>query len=157
LFEGRPTPFDAIEVNDDIAICDVLYDLAFLLMDLDHRGLRPFACRVLNRWLERMEGEQAALSLLPPLLSQRALVRAKVTATAAPAATAAAAEAMRAEAGAYVALAADYLAPPPPRLIALGGWSGTGKTTLARHIAPSIGPAPGAVVIRSDVERKRLA
>src|SRR5690606_1499444 len=46
LFEGRPTPFDAIEFNDDIAICDVLYDLAFLLMDLDHRGLRPFACRV---------------------------------------------------------------------------------------------------------------
>jgi predicted kinase len=42
-------------------------------------------------------------------------------------------------------------------LIAVGGLSGTGKSALARALAPDIGAAPGAVVLRSDVERKALA
>ena len=46
--------------------------------------------------------------------------------------------------------------PAPPLLIAVGGLSGTGKSVLARTLAPDIGPAPGAVVLRSDVERKTL-
>ena len=48
------------------------------------------------------------------------------------------------------------LRPPPPRLIAVGGLSGTGKSTLARALAPSIGAVPGAVVLRSDEIRKEL-
>ena len=44
----------------------------------------------------------------------------------------------------------------PPTLMAVGGLSGTGKSVLARALAPEIGPAPGAVVLRSDVERKAL-
>jgi predicted kinase len=46
--------------------------------------------------------------------------------------------------------------PPPPRLIAVGGLSGTGKSALARALAPEFGAAPGAVVLRSDIERKTL-
>src|SRR3546814_1371625 len=46
LLDGRPTLFDAIEFDDAIACIDVVYDLAFLLMDLDHRGLRPLANQI---------------------------------------------------------------------------------------------------------------
>jgi uncharacterized protein len=45
---------------------------------------------------------------------------------------------------------------PGPRLVAIGGWSGTGKTTQARLLAPLLGRPPGAMVLRSDVVRKRL-
>ena len=43
-----------------------------------------------------------------------------------------------------------------PALICVGGLSGTGKTTVARGLAPSIGAVPGAIHLRSDVERKRM-
>lgn len=56
----------------------------------------------------------------------------------------------------YLQAAIAYLAPCPSRLIAVGGLSGTGKSTLARELAPELGPAPGAVHLRSDLERKRL-
>ncbi len=53
-------------------------------------------------------------------------------------------------------LAGKLLAPPPPMLLAVGGLSGTGKSVLGRMLAPEILPLPGAVVLRSDVERKIL-
>jgi predicted kinase len=57
---------------------------------------------------------------------------------------------------AYLALAGALLAPPPPRLVAIGGLAGTGKSTLARRLAPDIGAVPGALIVRSDVVRKSL-
>jgi predicted kinase len=56
----------------------------------------------------------------------------------------------------YLALAGDLLHPPAPSLVAIGGLSGSGKSTLAVALAPSAGPVPGAVVLRSDEVRKRL-
>jgi hypothetical protein len=56
----------------------------------------------------------------------------------------------------YLQSALDYVEPAPARLMAIGGFSGTGKTTLAAALAPSIGSAPGAVHLRSDLERKAL-
>ncbi len=56
----------------------------------------------------------------------------------------------------YLDLARRALLPAPPRLIAIGGRSGTGKSSVARHLAPSIGAMPGALLLRSDVIRKRL-
>ncbi len=58
---------------------------------------------------------------------------------------------------AYQRMALDFLQPAPPRLMAIGGLSGSGKTTPALKLAPEISRAPGAVVARSDVERKRQA
>ncbi|MFZ1101382.1 MAG: AAA family ATPase, partial [Hyphomicrobiaceae bacterium] len=52
--------------------------------------------------------------------------------------------------------ATGYLTPGPPQLVAVGGLSGTGKSTLARALAPELGAAPGAVHLRSDLERKAL-
>jgi uncharacterized protein len=64
--------------------------------------------------------------------------------------------AIAASARAYFAFAARAIAPPQPKFIAIGGLSGTGKTRLARALSPDIGPMPGAVIVRSDVERKAL-
>src|SRR5882757_639942 len=157
LIDGRPVPFDAIEFSERIANIDVLYDLSFTLMDLCERRLRSLANRLLNDWLWRIaELPQApheeALALLPHFLSRRAAVRAFVEASGA-----ALAGKTSDVARTYQRQALAFLQPAPPRLLAIGGLSGSGKTTLALKRAPEIGRAPGAVVVRSDVERKRQA
>ena len=157
LIEGRPMPFDAIEFSESIANIDVMYDIAFTLMDLCHRGLRALANRLLNEWLWRIADlpdapHHEALSLLPMFLARRACIRAYVDSS-----ITAVSGADNAPARAYQRSAIAFLEPSPPRLLAVGGLSGSGKTTYALEIAPEIGCAPGAVVVRSDVERKRLA
>ena len=156
LLDGAPTLFDCIEFNDRLACIDVFYDLAFLLMDLEHRGLRPLANLVFNHYLQHT-GDFSGPGALALFLAARALVRAKVSASAeATQDDAERREALREEALSYLEEGAAYLAPAPPRLIAIGGLSGTGKTTLARALAPSLGAAPGAAHLRSDVIRKAL-
>lgn len=157
LHEDRPTLFDAIEFNEALAVIDVLYDLAFLIMDLEYRDLRGLANITLNRYLD-VSGDGGGLGTLPLFLSLRAAIRAHVSAAAADSATKPSAGAgALGEARAYIDLALAFLAPPAPRLIAVGGLSGSGKSLLARRLAPPVGAAPGAWVVRSDVERKRLA
>ena len=151
LFEGRPTLFDCLEFSDELASVDVLYDLAFLLMDLEHRGLGDFANRVLNRYLD-LTGEDDGLAAMPLFLSMRAAIRAHVTAAATERAEPAAKPGMGAEARSYLDLSARLLRPRSCRLVAIGGLSGTGKSALAAGLAPSL----GARVLRSDVIRKRL-
>ncbi len=156
LRDGQPVLFDCIEFNPALACVDVLYDLAFLLMDLLHRGLAGHATAVLNRYVEHMD-DIDGLALLPLFLATRASVRAMATATAVSAQSRAEdADSLRVEAQQYLALAQALIEPPPPILLAVGGPSGSGKTTVARHLAASAGPAPGALILRSDVERKRL-
>ena len=65
-------------------------------------------------------------------------------------------KAMNQDGAAYLAAALTYLDPAPSIVIAIGGLQGTGKSTLARALAPELGPAPGALVLRSDEIRKRL-
>ena len=81
VIDGEPTLFDAVEFSDAIASGDVLYDLAFLLMDLEKRGLRPAANRLFNRYLGPEPPQAVAgLAALPLFLSLRAAIRAKVEA-----------------------------------------------------------------------------
>ena len=145
LWQGRPVPFDALEFDEDLATIDLGYDLAFLLMDIEARADRAAANRVLNRYVAR-SGDVALTRGLPLWLSCRAMVRAHVLARLG-----------RAEAARYLAVAEAALDPPPPCLVAIGGLQGTGKTTLARALAPALGAAPGALILRSDEIRKRLA
>ena len=154
LLDGAPVLFDAIEFDPKIATADVLYDLAFLLMDLIERRLTPAANIVLNRYFNRTRRAEDldALAALPLFLSLRAAIRAKVTAVRR---TRGAERAITEQSARdYFALAGELLAPPPPMLLAVGGLSGTGKSLLARALAADIPPVPGAVVLRSDVERK---
>jgi aminoglycoside phosphotransferase family enzyme/predicted kinase len=156
LLDGVPTLFDGVEFNDEISCIDVLYDLAFVLMDLWRRGLPSHANVVLNEYLA-CTTDVDALCLMPLFLSCRAAVRAKTSVTAARSQTDPVRRAeLEATARDYLGLALRFLHPPPARLIAVGGFSGSGKSTLARALAPHIGAAPGALVLRSDVMRKSL-
>jgi aminoglycoside phosphotransferase family enzyme/predicted kinase len=158
LWQGRPTLFDAIEFDDRVATIDVLYDLAFLLMDLWHRGLRQEANLILNHYFQRAAiRELAGLILLPLFLSLRAAIRVMtgvhglgVQQAASQTATAAIIRGIQN----YAALAGRLLAPGRPSLVAIGGISGTGKTSIACEAAPLIGAVPGALMLRTDVERK---
>ncbi|CAA7626469.1 AAA family ATPase [Magnetospirillum sp. UT-4] len=155
LFQGRPTLFDAIEFSEDIGCIDVFYDLAFLLMDLDRRGRRGLASTAMNHYLD-LSGDYGAVALLPLFLSLRAAIRAHVAATTAAAATAAPRrDELAAEATRYLDSAFAYLSPPPPRLLAVGGLSGSGKSRMGRELAPFLA-VPGAIVVRSDALRKQL-
>ncbi len=158
LIGGRPVLFDAIEFDPLIATGDVLYDLAFLLMDLCERGLSQAANIVLNRYLveTRRIDDLDGLAALPFFLSLRAAIRAKVTAARLQRAKATEQGPIARSARAYFAFARRAIAPPAPKLIAVGGLSGTGKTKLARALAPHLAPMPGAVIVRSDIERKAL-
>jgi aminoglycoside phosphotransferase family enzyme/predicted kinase len=158
LIDGKPVLFDAIEFDPMIAAGDVLYDLAFLLMDLIERGLSAQANVVFNRYLTQAgcDDDLDGLSALPLYLAVRAAIRAKVTAARLKFAEQAQQPGIRKTARTYFDLANRLIAPPPPRLIAVGGLSGTGKSVLARVLAPEILPAPGAVVLRSDVTRKAM-
>jgi aminoglycoside phosphotransferase family enzyme/predicted kinase len=145
---GRPVLFDCIEFNDRLCEIDVLYDLAFLLMDLQFRGRRDAASRALSAYLDESarrfpDSLWDGLAALPLMQSVRAAVRCHVRAQAGDA------EGARA----YLAAAVRHLDPPTPRLCAVGGLSGSGKSTFARELAPRAGVA---VVLRSDEIRKRL-
>ncbi len=143
LWQGRPAPFDALEFDEDLATIDPGYDLAFLLMDLDIRVGRPAANLVLSRYVART-GDAGLVGALAVFLSLRAMIRAHVEAT------------RGRDAGRLLAAAMAYLAPGRPAVLAIGGLMGAGKSTLARALAPSFGPAPGALVLRSDEIRKRV-
>ena len=156
LFEGHPALFDCLEFNDAMATVDVLYDFAFLLMDLWHRDLRDGANLVFNRYLDVLD-ESDGLALVPLFMAIRAAVRAHVSATKAqePGQSANAPD-LRREAREYYDLAEALLRPVPPRLVAVGGFSGSGKSTVARALAASVGPAPGGRIFSSDRIRKRI-
>lgn len=158
LWQGRPVLFDALEFDEALATTDTLYDLAFLLMDLDRAGARAAANAVMNRYLWRSGtvSDLDGLALMPLFLGLRAAIRALVALDRA-ATGGMSNDAAAKHAAGTLNLALSDLAPAPPRLIAVGGLSGTGKTTLARALAPLIGAVPGAFHVRSDLERKTLA
>lgn len=147
----KPVLFDALEFDERLATIDTLYDLAFLVMDLDHCGQRSAANLLLNRYLIE-NGDEAdiqGLKAMPLFLALRASIRAMTELQRGGAAS-------TDRSRSYLEAAAGYASPIPPRLVAVGGFSGSGKSTLARALAPLLGAAPGALHLRSDIERKRL-
>ena len=147
LLDGEPALFDALEFDEELATVDVLYDLAFPLMDLWRLGARDLANLLFNRYLDARD-ESDGLALLPLFMATRAVVRAHVAAALGPERIA--------EAQAYFALAEDLIEPREPKLVALGGFSGSGKSTLSARLASELGPAPGARIHATDRIRKAL-
>ncbi len=153
--DGEPLPFDAIEFNPALRHVDTVADTAFVFMDLWRHGLAPLAWRFASAWAEH-GGDHDGLALLPFFAVYRALVRAQVAALRASQATGAAARADN-----EAALARDlrvagelaHLRRPRPLLLLTVGLSGSGKITAALELLQEL----GAVRVRSDVERKRLA
>lgn len=151
---GQVTIFDCIEFNDDFRWIDVISDLAFLTMDLRFRSAGGFAQRALNTWLE-FSGDFAGAALLSYYQVYRAMVRAKINAIQAsqdgvPATTR---EVARALCRDYLRLALALAQEPAPFLLITHGVSGSGKS---RRTGQLLEKFPGAIRIRSDVERKRL-
>jgi aminoglycoside phosphotransferase family enzyme/predicted kinase len=147
LYEGHALAFDALEFDPRLSTTDVLYDLAFLLMDLRRRGLDQHASLAMNRYFDAAGEPAAALALLAPFMALRAAVRCAV--------------AMEAgepeEAASYRGLGLELLRLVRPRLVAIGGLSGSGKSAVARLIAPRLPGACGARILRTDVMRKAEA
>ncbi len=156
--EGTPVLFDAIEFDEKLATIDIFFDLAFLLMDLTKRGYNSAANITLNRYLQfthsniNLEG----LKILPLFLACRAGIRAMVLSQQAAQQPDSLHSATAIEARSYMQAALEYLEPTPPGLVAVGGLSGTGKSTLASALAPVIANPPGALHLRSDLERKTM-
>jgi aminoglycoside phosphotransferase family enzyme/predicted kinase len=145
--------FDCIEFNEEFRWIDVMSDLGFLLMDLYHRGAAGLAWRLLNVYLE-FSGDYGGLRVLPYYQIYRALVRAKIAAIRLhqPGLTVARHSAVQGDCRTYLELALACTEPPPPFLLITQGVSGSGKSYLTAQLAEQ----PGAIRIRSDVERKRL-
>jgi aminoglycoside phosphotransferase family enzyme/predicted kinase len=155
LIDDVPTLFDCLEFSTELATIDIQYDLAFLLMDLWHSNLRAEANIVFNRYLDLSPADEDAIALMPLLLAVRAAIRAHVLA--AQSMRAGRDRAIAANARTYLDLTLGLIRPVQLRLIAIGGLSGTGKSSLARILGGDIGRAPGARIFRNDVLRKRLA
>ena len=139
-----PGPFDAIEFNPALRHGDTMSDAAFVFMDLWRHGLRALAWRFASAYAER-GGDHEGLALLPFFAVYRALVRAQVAALRHD--TAALARDLR------TARELTQLRRPRPLLLLTVGLSGSGKSTVALELLQAL----GAVRVRSDVERKRLA
>lgn len=134
--------FDGIEFNDRLRFIDITDDVGFAVMDLQAHGRRDLAFRLLDGWLDAT-GDHAGLPALRFATAYRATVRAEVS-TLQGAADAAAR---------YLQLALALARRHEARLLVMHGLPGSGKTTLATALLE----AAGAVRLRSDVERKRLA
>ncbi len=152
LHEGELILFDAIEFNAYLNHIDVISDLAFLLMDLEYRGLICHSRRLLNHYLE-LTGDYEGVALLDFYKTYRAMVRAKV------AALRVAQEmepderrAVMGEVIRYIDLALSYTEEKEAFLAIMHGFSGSGKSTCALMMVEEY----GALRIRSDVERIRM-
>lgn len=154
LIDEKITAFDCIEFNENLRWIDVLNEVAFLLMDLEDRGLPDYATRFLNGYLERT-GDYEGLPVLRFYQAYRAMVRAKVSVIrlAQAGVTDEERAQVRTRYRGYAALAERYCQPTRPALIITHGVSGSGKSTLSQGLLEKL----GAVRVRSDVERKRLA
>lgn len=154
LWKGKIMLFDCIEFNQLFRFVDVMYDVAFAVMDLEARNRKDLGNIFLNTYIEQT-GDYEGLQILPLYLSRQAYVRAKVTSfllddpnvpeTAKQQATSTAAN--------YYKQAWEYTKPTQGKLILMSGLSGSGKSTTARYLAPKL----GAVHLRSDAIRKHLA
>jgi aminoglycoside phosphotransferase family enzyme/predicted kinase len=158
ILDGSPVLFDALEFDEGFATTDVLYDVAFLVMDLWQKGFHHQANLLLNRYLISIGIEEniSGLAAMPLFIAVRAGIRAMVSAEGAHVLSPHYSVPADRDAIDYFQAAIGYLQPESPCLVAVGGLSGTGKSTLAATIAHLIGPPPGALHLRSDVERKLL-
>ena len=153
LYDSELLAFDCMEFEPAFRWIDVAQEIAFLWMDLCRHGREAHAHAFLSGYLSQ-NGDYDGCALIRLYAAHCALVRAKIVALeAAQSNETPEIEAARSRFDGYMAWVRDSLAAKQPRLILMSGWSGSGKTWLAKRVAPRL----GAIHLRSDVERKRLA
>ncbi|MDZ8031198.1 AAA family ATPase [Nostoc sp. DedSLP04] len=145
--------FDCIEFNESFRFVDVMYDVAFTVMDLEAGQRQDLGNGFLNTYIEQT-GDWEGLQVLPLYLSRQAYVRAKVTSFLLddPSVPATVKEEATKTATDYYKQAWEYTKPKQGQLILMSGLSGSGKSTTARHLARQ----QGAIHLRSDAVRKHL-
>ncbi|MEG4031463.1 MULTISPECIES: AAA family ATPase [unclassified Microcoleus] len=153
LWQDKILLFDCIEFNEPFRFVDVMYDVAFTVMDLESRGRRDLGNAFVNTYIEQT-GDWEGLQLLPLYLSRQAYVRAKVTSLMLddPAISTDQKAELSQTAAHYYKLAWQYTQPHRGKLTLMSGLSGSGKSTAARYLARRT----GAIYIRSDAVRKHL-
>jgi aminoglycoside phosphotransferase family enzyme/predicted kinase len=144
--------FDCLEFNPELRWIDIVSEIAFCYMDLMQRGHTDWAWLFLNTWLEKT-GDHGGLALLRYYAVYRALVRTKVAVLRAGQTQGPDHDKVLAEARTLMQLATVLTDPQPLRLDITHGLSGSGKTTATQTLMQT----PGAIRLRSDIERKRLA
>jgi aminoglycoside phosphotransferase family enzyme/predicted kinase len=145
--DDGPRAIDCLEFDDQLRYGDVLADVAFLAMDLEHLGRPDLAGAFLRRYRDA-SGDAWPSSLEHMYVAYRAHVRAKVACLRHDQGDVDAA----AEARGLLDLAHRHLVSGRVRLVLIGGVPASGKTTLARAVAH----ATGWSLLRSDVVRKEL-
>lgn len=145
--------FDCIEFNEDFRFVDVMFDIAYIVMDLEMQGRTDLSALFLSTYVEQT-GDWDGLEVLPIYVNRQSYVRAKVTSFMLddPSVDAETKASASAKAAKYYTLAWQYTRPKQGRLILMAGLSGSGKSTNARYLAKKL----GAVQIRSDAVRKHL-
>lgn len=153
LWHDKIMLFDCIEFNEPFRFVDVMYDVAFAVMDLEARQRQDLGNAFLNAYIEQT-GDWEGLQVLPLYLSRQAYVRAKVTSFLLDDASVplSVKEEATTTASNYYKQAWEYTQPKQGRLILMSGLSGSGKSTTARYLALQL----GAIHIRSDAVRKHL-
>jgi uncharacterized protein len=153
LLDDKILLFDCIEFNEPFRFVDVMYDVAFTVMDLEARGRQDLGNAFLNTYIEQT-GDWEGLQILPLYLNRQSYVRAKVTSFLLddPGVPAAEKEKAKETASHYYKMAWEYTKPRQGKLILMSGLSGSGKSTIAKKLARRI----GAIHIRSDAVRKHL-
>ncbi|WP_392532044.1 AAA family ATPase [Nostoc sp. C117] len=153
LWHDKILLFDCIEFNELFRFVDVMYDVAFTVMDLEARQRQDLGNAFLNSYIEQT-GDWEGLQILPLYLSRQAYVRAKVTSFLLddPSVPATEKEEATKTAGDYYKQAWEYTKPKQGQLILMSGLSGSGKSTTARLLARQL----GAIHLRSDAVRKHL-
>ncbi|PCH60577.1 MAG: aminoglycoside phosphotransferase [Gammaproteobacteria bacterium] len=151
--DSKITFFDCIEFSEDLRWIDVINEAAFVAMDIAERGYQALSWRFLNRYLQET-GDYASLVLYRYYYVYRALVRAKVALlkTAEVELAGGDAQAEWLEYRAYIDLASSQITKSTPQIIIMQGFSGSGKSTVARRVADVV----GGIHVRSDLERKRM-
>lgn len=153
FWQNKINLFDCIEFNEPFRFVDVMYDVAFTVMDLEARGRKDLANAFLNTYLEET-GDWEGLQVFPLYLSRQAYVRAKVNSLMLDDNNISEGEKKQVfqTASHYYQLAWEYTKPRQGRLLLMSGLSGAGKSTTARYLARRL----GAIHIRSDAVRKHL-
>ncbi|WP_167099751.1 AAA family ATPase [Mycobacterium sp. DL592] len=145
--DGGPELLDCLEFDDQLRFVDAIDDAAFLAMDLEFLG-RPDLGEHFLQTYARLADDDAPAALRDFYIAYRAVVRAKVDCVRHGQGVAdAAADAVR-----HLEIARDRLRAGAVRLVMVGGGPGTGKTTLARALAESL----GAQVVSTDDVRAEL-
>ncbi|WP_107668462.1 AAA family ATPase [Cyanothece sp. BG0011] len=153
LWNNKIQLFDRIEFNEEFRYVDVMFDIAFTVMDLEARNRQDLSNIFLNTYLE-YTGDWQGLQVLPVYLSRQAYVRAKVNSMLLDDPNISEEEHKKAQEDAknYYHLAWKYTQQHQGQIMIMSGLSGSGKTTIAKYLAQNI----NAILIRSDAVRKHL-